>query len=90
MAKQFKKWERIVRGFSNHRRIEILMLLDTQGELDLTRISRELKINFKTCFEHARRLANAGLVYKRPKGSSVIHWVSPRGKKTLMFLRTLE
>lgn len=90
MAVKFKKQERIIRGFSNHRRIEILNLLDSKGEMDLTRISRELGINFKTCYEHARRLSVAGLVFKRYKGASVIHWVSPRGKNVLMFLRTLE
>jgi predicted transcriptional regulator len=90
MAKHFKRLERIVRGFSNHRRIEILHLLDFKGELDLTRISRELGVNFKTCSEHARRLTAAGLVYKRSKGPKVLHTVSPWGQKTLMFLRTLE
>ncbi len=88
--KKFKQLERIVRGFSNHRRIEILNLLDLKGEFDLTGIARELGINFKTCFEHARRLAIAGLVYKRFKGASVLHTISPRGRKILMFLRTLE
>jgi predicted transcriptional regulator len=89
-VKNPKQLERIVRGFSNHRRIEILRLLDSKGEFDLTGISRELGINFKTCFEHARRLAIAGLVYKRFKGASVLHTISPRGRKVLMFLRTLE
>ena len=90
MARDFKKLERIVRGFSNHRRIEIMTLLDSRGEMDLTHVTTELRINFKTCFEHVRRLALAGLVYKRPKGRSVLHTLSPRGKKVLMFLRTLE
>jgi predicted transcriptional regulator len=90
MAKEFKRLEQIVRGFSNHRRIEMLNLLDAKGEMDLTHVAQELRINFKTCFEHARRLAVAGLVFKRPKGQSVLHIVSPRGKRILVFLRTLE
>ena len=90
MATVYKRMERIVRGFSNHRRIEILNLLATRGPLDLTGVCKALGINFKTCYEHARRLAIAGLVYKNPKGSSVMHTISPRGKNVLVFLRTLE
>ena len=90
MAKDFKRLERIVRGFSNHRRIEILALLEGKGEMDLTHIAQELRINFKTCGEHTRRLAAAGLVYKRPKARVVQHTISPWGKKALTFLRTLE
>src|SRR5689334_15569578 len=90
MAANLKRLERMVKGVSNHRRIEILGLLDTRGEQDLTHISRALGINFKTCYEHTRRLAIAGLVYKQPKGQSVLHTVSPLGKKVLTFLRTLE
>jgi ArsR family transcriptional regulator, virulence genes transcriptional regulator len=90
LAKHLKQLERIVRGFSNHRRIEILQLLEAKGDLDVTRIAQALSINFKTCSEHTRRLAVAGLIYKRPEGQSVLQQVSPRGKKVLMFLRTLE
>jgi predicted transcriptional regulator len=90
MAKVYKRLERIVRGFSNHRRIEMLNLLETRGPLDLSGICKALGINLKTCFEHARRLALAGLVYKNPKGQSVIHTISPRGKSVLQFLQTLQ
>jgi hypothetical protein len=44
MARSYKQLERIVRGFSNHRRIEILNLLDTKGPLDLTGICKALGI----------------------------------------------
>jgi len=86
----FKRLEHIVRGFSNHRRIEMLALLHATPRQDLTSIARNLGINFKTCFEHVRRLAAADLVTKRVKGRSVLHSVSPRGRRVLMFLRTLE
>jgi Mn-dependent DtxR family transcriptional regulator len=90
MNRHTKRLEFIVRGFSNHRRIEILNFLEARPNLDLLQISRELRVNFKTCSEHTRRLAVAGLVYKQPKGQSVLHTISPRGKKVLVFLRTLE
>jgi predicted transcriptional regulator len=90
MARSYKQLERIVRGYSNHRRIEILNLLDAKGAHDLTGICKALGINFKTGFEHARRLAVAGLVYKNPQGPSIMHTISPRGKAVLGFLRSVE
>lgn len=82
--------EKIVKGFSNHRRIEILTLLDTKPELSLVNISEELKINFRTASDHLRRLAIAGLILKRNEGNFVRHALSPLGKSVLKFLRTLE
>ncbi|MEK7614672.1 MAG: winged helix-turn-helix domain-containing protein [Patescibacteria group bacterium] len=88
--KNYRKLERTVRGFSNHRRIEILELIKRKPELSVVNISEELKINFKTASEHIRRLAIAGLVMKRSEGPSVCHKITPTGNSILMFLRTLE
>lgn len=85
-----KQLERIVRGFSNHRRIEILALLAKVPELSVQEVSERLKVNFKTVSEHIRRLAVAGIVMKRNEGAAVRHALSPRGKVILKFLRTLE
>jgi len=90
MAKAFRQLERVVRGFANHRRIEVMDLLESDAELDLREIARRCAMNYKTASEHLRRLAVAGLVTKRAKGTHVLHILSPRGKKVLMFLRTLE
>ena len=90
MKAKFKELEKIVRGFSNHRRIEILELLEKEPDLSLTEIAAIVRINFKTAGEHVRRLSNAGLVWKRNDFKSVRHTLSPRGKVVLRFLRTLE
>jgi DNA-binding IclR family transcriptional regulator len=90
MEKSFKHLERIVRGFSNHRRIQLMDLLDSRPELDLTAISRATAINLKTASEHVRRLTVAGLVLKKAKGTHLQHALSTRGKSILKFLRTLE
>ncbi len=89
-AKTTKHLERIVRGFANHRRIEIMELLFETPELSVFEISDKLKINFKTGSEHIRRLAIAGLVMKRNEGNSVRHALTDEGKSILKFLRTLE
>ncbi len=82
--------ERIVKGFANHRRIEIAILLEKSPELSLIEISEILKINFKTASEHVRRLAIAGIVMKRHEGNFVRHALTERGKTILKFLRILE
>ncbi len=85
-----RQLEKIVKGFSNHRRIEILQLLDRQSELSLFEIAEVLRINMKTASEHTRRLAIAGLVFKRYEGNIVRHALAPLGKSILKFLRILE
>jgi DNA-binding transcriptional ArsR family regulator len=88
--KSFRQLERVVKGFANHRRIEILTLLDKTPELSVFEIAERLKINFKTASEHIQRLAIAGLVLKRNEGNNVRHALSSTGKTILKFLRILE
>ena len=87
---RYRKMERIVRGFSNHRRIAILELLARRPELSVDEISEILSINYKTASEHIRRLAIAGLIMKRNQGASVRHKLTKIGGHILKFLRTLE
>ena len=82
--------ERIVKGFANHRRVQIVTLLDETPELSVAEIATKLKINFKTASEHIRRLAIAGLVLKRNRGVNVLHKLSAQGESILKFLRKLE
>ncbi len=88
--KNYRQLERIVKGFANHRRIEILELLTKEPELSVTQIANRLKVDFRTISDHIRRLAIAGLVMKRNQGPSVCHKLSDRGVVILKFLRTLE
>lgn len=85
-----RQLERVVKGFSNHRRIEILKLLAEKPELSVFEVSDELRTNFKTIAEHIRRLHIAGIVMKRNAGKAVRHALTDQGKVILMFLRTLE
>lgn len=82
--------ERIVRGFSNHRRIQMLDLIEKNPELSVREIADSLKINFKTASEHTRRLTIAGLIMKRSQANNIRHKLSERGLTILKFLRTLE
>lgn len=88
--KNFRQLERVVKGFANHRRIEMLHLLAESPELSVDEVATALKINFKTASEHIRRLAIAGLVLKRSDGNSVRHKLTTRAETILKFLRILE
>ena len=85
-----RELEKIVRGFSNHRRIQILELLRRKPNLSVLGIAEEFGINYKTASEHIRRLHIAGLLTKQNTGKDVRSALTKRGNIVLTFLRTLE
>lgn len=84
-----KRLERIVKGFANHRRIEILQLLRDQPDLCIGEISEKLQIEIKTASEHVRRLALSGLVTKRHKAREVRLRLADGTRNILAFLDRL-
>jgi len=80
----------IVKGFSNHRRIEILYLLAGSNDLSVEEIAEACAAGYKTIAVHVRKLATSGLVSKKHYGRRVEHRITDRGKAVLTFLRTLE
>ena len=79
--------ERYVKGVANHRRISILFLIAKTDGITLDQIAQALACNFKTTSEHTRRLTHAGLVSKKYLGTSVLHTLTPYGRKFYEFLR---
>ena len=92
MARQtnYRALERIVKGFANHRRIEILYLLRREPELSVDDISERLHIGYENASDHVRKLAIAGLVMKRNDGPSVRHKLTQRGESILVFCKRLQ
>lgn len=86
----WRNMERVTKGIANHRRLEIIDLLQKKPELSVEEIAEILKINFKTASEHIRRLAISGLLMKRHEGNFVRHKLTTRGSTILKFLRILE
>ncbi len=82
--------ERIIKGFANHRRIQILDLLSNDPELSVNDISEKLNIGYENASDHIRKMAIAGLVLKRNDGSAVRHKLTPRAKSILVFCKRLE
>ena len=86
----YRKLERIVKGFANHRRIQIIELLAREPELSVDEISERLNIGYENTSDHVRKLAIAGLVLKRNEGSAVRHKLTPRAKFILVFCKKLQ
>jgi len=89
-ASNFRRLERIVKGFANHRRLEILHLLHKEPELSLEDVAERLNIGYENAYEHLRKMAIAGLILKRNDARSVRHKLTARAEHILTFCKTLE
>ena len=90
MAIDFKKLERITKGFANKRRLQILDLLNVHEELSVIDISRRLKLGYENTSDHIRKMSIAGLVMKRSDGLNVRHKLTPRAISILEFCKKLK
>ncbi len=88
--KKFRYLERVTRGSSHNRRIQILYLLNTKGNLSVETISNTLHTNYKNAAQHTQRMFIAGLIEKTQSGRSVLHTLTPLGKSLLSFYRSIE
>lgn len=86
----YRKLERIIKGFANHRRLHILDLLKREPELSVEDVSERLRIGYENASDHLRKLAVAGLVLKRNEGSSVRHKLTARAESILVFCKRLQ
>ncbi len=82
--------EQIVRSFANHRRIQILDLLEITSELSVGEIADRLKIDIRLASIHIKKLLIAGLIMKRSDGKKIRHKLTKRGLFVLTFIRTLD
>ncbi|OGZ10228.1 MAG: hypothetical protein A3D65_03990 [Candidatus Lloydbacteria bacterium RIFCSPHIGHO2_02_FULL_50_13] len=88
--KSYRQLERIIKGFANHRRIEILHLLKKEPELSVDDVSERLRMGYENASDHLRKLAIAGLVWKRYEGTTVRHKVTHRAESILVFCKKLQ
>ena len=87
---EYRKLERVVKGFANHRRLQILELLNNESELSVQEISERLKSEMKNISAHITKMAVSGLLMKRSDSKSIRHKLTNRGILILMFVRMLE
>lgn len=89
MENTSRKLERVIKGFANHRRLQILELLKKKPELSVDDIAKELDMNYQNTSDHIRKLAIAGLVLKRYQGTNVLHKLTDRALSILAFCKNL-
>lgn len=90
MKKTNRELERIIKGIANHRRLQVLELLQKEPELSVQEISDKVKSDIKNISSHINKMAVSGLVMKRSDGKSIRHKLTNRGKNILTFVRMLE
>ena len=90
MKKSNRELERIIKGFANHRRLQILRLLHKETELSVMEIADRVNSDFKNISSHISKMATAGLLMKRSDSHSVRHKLTKRGLQVLKFVRILE
>jgi predicted transcriptional regulator len=68
----------MVAGLANHRRIEIVRLLQRHDALCVNEVAALCKVSQTTAVEHVRRLHESGLVTKKSKGRRVLLSITKR------------
>ena len=86
----YRALERIIKGFSNHRRLQVLELLKKEPELSVADIAERLSIGYENASDHIRKMAIAGLLLKRNQGPAVLHKLTPRAESILVFCKKLQ
>ncbi len=71
MANPDRGRAKIAGALSNHRRIEIIRMLQTRGSLCVNEVALECGIDVATASEHAKKLHESGLIKKRAQGRKV-------------------
>ena len=86
--KTSKQLERYFKGAANHRRIDILLIVEKNDGINVSGITEKLSANFKTISQHTKSLVQAGLLNKKYQGRQVTHSLSPYGKSFIKFIKT--
>jgi len=86
----YRNIEKVIKGFSNHRRIQILYLLKHEPELSVGDISEKLNVDYKTISQHVIKMEISGLIMKRNDFNNVRHKLTKRGLDALQFCRIVE
>ncbi|MEK7140672.1 MAG: winged helix-turn-helix domain-containing protein [Patescibacteria group bacterium] len=87
---QYRNLELIIKGFANHRRLQILNLLEKSPGLSVDGITENLSIGYENASDHIRKMHLAGLVTKHSVGNNVIHRLTLRAKSILVFCKKLK
>ena len=77
---KYKKLEKTFKGIANHRRVEILFLLQKNPGLSVDQIAEQTQVSFATIASHLQKLNHSGLINKNYIGRTVVHHITKRAK----------
>ncbi len=86
----FQRIERIVKGYANHKRLQVLELLYAKPDQTTDSISDAINSSYENTSDHLRKMSAAGLLYKRNDGPNVRYKLSPRAELVLAFCKKLK
>ena len=89
-SSEYKRLERIVKGFANHRRIQILDLLHAEPGLTVDQVAERLGSSYFNISDHIRKMAIAGLLSKHSDGPNVRQKLTSRAESILAFCKKLK
>lgn len=81
--------QQVMKGVSNHYRIDVLRQLKSQPDLSVEELAESLNVGYKTLSVHLRKMKNAGLISKKQYGRRVEHRLTERGACLVDFLVAL-
>jgi len=82
--------EQIVKGFANHRRIDVLYLLAGTPGISVEEVAESCQVEYKTIASHLRKMAASGLITKKYYGRRVEHRLTSHGEQAVKFLNCLS
>jgi predicted transcriptional regulator len=87
MSRQiYYQGEKILKGAANHRRLEILALLNKTPGLSTDQIIQNLKVNYQTGAFHVQGLVKSGHIIAYRTGQSVGHKITSQGESIIRLL----
>jgi len=88
--KTAKQMERHLKGVANHRRIDVMLLVNKESGITVEDLAARLNCNYNTLSIHIAKLVSAGLLEKKYKGRRVGHSLTPYGKTFVSFLISFQ
>jgi len=71
-------WEKILKALANKRRLTIVALLRSEGELSVGELSRKIELAFRSTSKHLWRMFNAGILEREERKGETFYFLNPR------------
>ena len=85
-----KKFERLLKGFANHRRLAILRFLYKTKEANVSQIAGIIGLSFKATSKHLNILANLDIVERQQRSLEMFYRLArkfpPMAKQIIIFI----